>query len=146
MRRFLHLIPAQAGRQLEGLDGLIGHFAEGRRLFDVGMIVRREDQVRIARRDLTAAARKSRIDPRHRGRRIVGGERQAAVEIRVEAADDELNRPLQIGGEAHFLDETLVILDFLDAARLRCAAGEAEVIPAYTKSLSSSVSSTLRVK
>src|SRR3979490_1204618 len=88
------------------------------------MKVRREYHVWVPRGEFTAARpEKRRIEPRHRRPRIVGGQRQAAVEIRVEAADDELDRSLQIRGETHFLDEALVILDFLDPARLRCAAG-----------------------
>ena len=88
------------------------------------MKVLREDRVRIARRDLGPRyAGERQIEPRRRRRRIVGGEWQAAMRVRIEGAGHELHGSLQRRYEAHLLYELLVVLLLGDAAGLRRAAG-----------------------
>src|SRR5256884_9414722 len=115
----LYLVPAQADGGLERLGDLPGQLAEHRRLLHVGMEVLGEHQVRETVGVVGRATGEDGIEPGHLGGRVQRGERHAAVEVREEPADHELDRALELRGEARLLDEALVVLDLLDRARLR---------------------------
>src|SRR5437588_2563086 len=115
----LYLVPAEADGGLERLGDLPGQLAEYRWLFNIGVEVLREHQVRETVGVVGRATGEDGIEPGHFGGRVQRGERHAAVKVGEEPADHELYRAIELRGEARLLDEALVVLDLLDRARLR---------------------------